>query len=200
LVYALRGLSALMLGGVALVLLAGCRDDEQVVHYTVPKPPTYPAPEVKERLLGALFPQGNRAWGFKVAGPVAAIKEHEPAIDRFLHSVRLDDKGTPPISWTLPEGWQEKLNPNDPVRYAAMTFGSGEHALRLTVSLVGGLDAENRVLILNINRWRDMVGLRQVASAAEATKNIKTENINGVPAYLVDLAGPGGNPRKGMGR
>ncbi len=189
-----------LLGCLPLILLAGCREEEQVVRYTAPKPPTYAAPEIKERLLGALFPQGNRTWGFKVNGPAGLIKEHEETIERFFQSVRLSDEAATPISWKLPDGWQEQRNPNDPVRYAAITFGTKDHPLRLTVSLVGKLDDEGRALLLNVNRWRGMVGLKPAVAPAEAMKNARIEKIDGVPTILVDLSGPGGTPRKGMGR
>lgn len=179
--------------GVGLSALAGCQPAEEVRHYRVPKPETRPEPEPKVRLLAGIFRQQDKTWFFKFMGPTADVKEHQAEYDRFIHSVRVSDQEDKPLAWSLPDGWTHEAG-KSPLRFATFRFGTKERPLELTVT---SLEGEAGSLMANINRWRGQIGLKPIGEEG-VKKIIRSENINGVDATLVEMSGPGG-ASKGMG-
>jgi len=179
-----------ILCGLGLGALAGCQSGDDVQHYRVSKPETHPEPEPKVRFLAAIFPTTDKNWFFKFVGPNADVKAHEAEYDRFIHSIRLTDQDDKPPTWTVPEGWTHEAG-KDPLRFATFRFGTKERPLELTVATASGS------LIANVNRWRGQIGLKP-AGEEGIKKMVRSENINGINAILVEMSGPGGAP-KGMG-
>src|SRR6266545_1371602 len=56
-----------VLGGLALLLLLGCQDNDEIQSYKVPHEEK---PEF--RLLGVIAPRGEKTWFIKLAGPAKA--------------------------------------------------------------------------------------------------------------------------------
>jgi hypothetical protein len=143
--------------------------------------------EPRVRLLAALFPRGDeRTWAFRLSGAEGDIAPHAGAFERFLETVRFDDKGDPPVRWTVPEGWKEE--PGRDLRYATLRLGAASQAPELTVTKLEGKDAGS--VLANVNRWRGQLGLRPVADE-ELGQFCKPLKIEGAEGTLVDMVGRG---------
>src|SRR5262245_50356825 len=118
-----------------LAMVAGCGQEEGISRYTVPR-----VEEPKVRLLAALFTRDDdRTWAFRLSGPDAQINQHADAFQNFLKTVRFDDKGEPPVRWTVPEGWKQE--PGRDFRYATLRLGAEPTAAELTVTKLEGKEA-----------------------------------------------------------
>jgi hypothetical protein len=168
----------------AVGAFGGCRDAEGVSRYTAPKTSKI-SPPPKIRLLAAIFPRADDTWFFKLTGPVAAVDQTALDLERFVHSVRFTGKADPPIEWTLPADWRKGTE--SPTRYATFHAGSGSDAPELSVTKLG----KNAGSVLaNVNRWRDQMGLHQIAGF-ELDAVTKKITVNGVDATWVDMTSPG---------
>lgn len=178
--------SGLMVCGWAALFALGCQDDE-IRHYRVPRaaePP--PATATQTRLLAAIFPRDQESWVFKLSGPMAQVNEHAGAFDKFVRTVRFDDKAEPPIAWTLPEGW--KREPGNQFLYASLRMGTGESAPSLTVSHLTGPGASS--IKANVERWAKQLELKEVTED-DLAKYCHKVPVNGVDAMFVDMTGSG---------
>src|SRR5262245_1422032 len=97
--------------GLALLALAGCGPREEIRTYTAPPQPTPPVARAEVRLLAAILPREDATWFLKLVGPQDEVARHEDAFLKVLRSVKFDDKGDDPISWTLPKGWTQQKGP-----------------------------------------------------------------------------------------
>jgi hypothetical protein len=179
-----RGI-AVLVGGLAVVLSAGCQSDE-ITSYAVPKEARSgqgPARGEKVRLLAAVVPHGDRTWFLKLVGPEAGVSAQQPAFDRFVQSVSFPDKAAEPIAWTVPEGWRQELGREE--RYATFRIEAEPTPLEVTVVALG---REAGSLKANLDRWRGQIGLPPVQEE-EIGKLTKEVDIHGVKATLVDMTG-----------
>jgi hypothetical protein len=189
-------------------VLVGCQDQDQIQQYTVAKPevlsegsgrltPTAasadqdPAPETEERYpartLGAIVPQTDQTWFFKIMGPDEAVAQQDDAFRRFLSTVKFV-AGDP--AWTLPEGWSEHAAPGSSTvkRFATIRIPGGGQPLELTVISLAALGDQEESLLANVNRWRDQLALPPV------TRDSLDEQVERVPladgtASYVNIAG-----------
>jgi hypothetical protein len=175
---------------VALLLLAGCQNADEIRRYKVP----HTEPDVVERpalrTLGAIVPHGDRVWFFKVTGPEKAVAEHKEAFERFMSTVRFTDKADLPVTWKTPDDWQQL--PGAGMRFATLRLESKSATLELTVIPLDNKDDAGSVLA-NVNRWRKLIGLGPVAEG-ELSKHTREMKLDGVVATLVDLSNSGGGP------
>jgi hypothetical protein len=163
----------------ALVAFAGC-EKEGIQHYQVPKPPQY-------RLLGAIVPQGDKFWFFKLTGPEDAVEEHKQEFDAFLDSLTFANGDKPP-TWKLPAGWREEAG--DAMRVATLLLGPADDPLELAVSRFPRDPAnESDALLANVNRWRDQMGLPRV-EADRLAEIAPPRDLHGVAARVVEMVGP----------
>jgi len=101
-------------------------------------------------------------------------------------------QGLPKLTWTLPDGWQEKPASEMRVASFAVPNKDGEPADVSVIPLpgIGGMVLEN------VNRWRGQVGLAPISPAdlGGATEQV---TIAGSPSSLFDMAGvaPGGSSK-----
>ena len=157
-------------------------------HYRVPKPEALPVSTEPagppQRLLAAIFIQGDRTWFFKLTGSPEEVEKHQGEFEHFIQSVRFK-KGDPPITWTAPEGWQREGK--TALRVETFRFGSKENPLELSVTPLG---REAGSLLDNVNRWRGQLGLKNI-DEAELNKIVRELDVDGVKAMLVDLTGIG---------
>lgn len=190
-----------------LLSLAGCEKGAQISRYTVPKPPPPPkvataqtaaktAVEAPGRLLGAIFPQGETTWFFKLTGPKDVLVEQADHFLKFVQSVHFEAEKP---RWTLPEGWRE--TPGTDMRFATIRFdASGKtHEMSVIPLPTGGGDFDE-YLLANINRWRGQMNVGPI-SKAELSNTTVTLEVAGVKATLVNIDGPDtGAPSSGSAR
>jgi hypothetical protein len=185
-----------------VVFLVGCQKDE-INTYTaqrVEKAPAQAAPEGKAgeaRTLGAMIPDNDGWWVFKLQSEKELADKQAEAFDRLIRTVRLTGKQAKPIEWTLPDGWTEQEpTPRQQQFGRVVTLRPKDSPLvEVAVSQARGS------LLDNVNRWRGEVGLKPVA-AAELEQATKSLDVNGVKVTIVDVSGPLAPKRgpMGMGR
>lgn len=174
--------------------LSGCRQDAiETYRVARPEPPAPAASRV--RLLGAIAVHGDSTWFFKLVGPLEAVAAQKGAFDEFIHSVRFQDKADEPVTWKKPAGWEQL--PGQGFRHATLRIGGGEKPLELVVSRLGR-EGEASSILANVNRWRkNDLGLKPLR-AAELSKAVREEKVEGVAFTLIDMDGPGGEGGGGM--
>jgi hypothetical protein len=166
---------------VALLCLAGCREQEQIRNYTAPRET---APEQPlTRMLAVMVPHGRDVWFFKYEGPQESVTKHAADFDTLIHSVRFTDKADEPIAWTTPEGWRRL--PGGALRFATLRLGPKGEGLEITISRLGPEASDVRQ---NVDRWRGQLGLPPLKDDEfqKVKDNIK---VDGVAATRVDLVG-----------
>ena len=153
---------SLMSAAAAVVLLAGCNRD-QIKVYRIEKDADAPAPMQDQAQAQPEMPAGHPDLG-------------SPA--------------KPPLSWTLPGGWEEQA----PGQMRVASFGiKGADGKQADVSVIPlGGDAGGD--LANVNRWRGQVG-QQPIGPEELAKLAERVHVGGDPADLYDI--PGQNPSGG---
>jgi hypothetical protein len=196
-------LSRLKLGPIvgvvlAAALAAGCRPQDQIARYTVPKPevidPTLVSgPAVERQMLGAIVLVEQAGWFFKLTGPKEQVAAVEQPFREFVKG--LEFKGTPlQPRWQLPAGWKEL--PGNEFRFATIEMLGDGKPLELTVTtLPKEAGGDQEYLLANVNRWREQLQLPALA-ADELAANTTTTKIGDHEATLVSLIGTGSG---GMG-
>jgi hypothetical protein len=170
----------------ALALAAGCQKEEDVRHYTAPKPESPPIPAAAagpiQRILGAIIPrEDGQLWVFKLMGPAATLKEHEAEFESFIDSVTFKDGAKAP-AFKNPESWRPSKGTG--ISVAAFRVGPDEQAPEITVTPSRGSVPDN------INRWRGQLGLKP-ADDDEIKQATKEKQNGDVKIVVVDLTGPG---------
>jgi hypothetical protein len=150
---------------VALACGACDRQSEQVRSYEIPKEAVEPA-----------APIGPPAMAGDMDQPVP-LPPAAPLV----------------MEWEMPAGWQELENTN-PLRHATLVAGSGETAVEVAISQLGGAGGG---IAANINRWRGQVGLPPATSEQLAHEAVQVDAA-GATGILVDLIGPAGGAGEPM--
>ena len=181
---------------VVLAIATGCRPQDEITSYTVPKPelidPTLakaPAAVNEQQMLGAIVLVDDAGWFFKLTGDPAAVGPLEESFETFVKSLTFS--GNPPQpKWELPENWKEL--PGGGLRFATIQIPSTATPLELTVTTLGkSKDDDDRAYVLsNVNRWRGQVGLAEI-SADELSESTQSLQIDGHPVTLVSIIGQG---------
>jgi hypothetical protein len=183
---------------------AGCSQQEQVTSYSIPKqaaidkltgvdakprtPPSSTAGQ-KGRMLAALVPHGEKAWFFKLTGPVDAVGEQFETFRTFLQSIHF--AGAEP-KWTLPKDWEQQ--PGSGLRYATLRITTVKPPLEMTVISLPketdpkDKDAEQNYVLSNVNRWRGQLSLPPLLGN-ELLENSSPLEVDGATATLVDFEG-----------
>jgi hypothetical protein len=173
---------------ITLTPILGCEKDE-IRHYQAPNleipAGAAAAAPVPARMLAAIFPQPekDRTWFFKLTGPPDEVEKYKDEYEHFIQSVRFTKKGDPPVTYTVPKGWQREQG--DAMRFATFRFGSPDKPLELSVTQLG---REAEKLLANVNRWRDQLGLPPI-DEGQLSKQIREMDVDGVKATLVELTG-----------
>ena len=172
---------------------AGCKPDDDIRTYTVPKekdkpaaPKDAPTGPDKERTLGAIIPLDGKYNAFvKLRGPIEALEPLEKDFDAFVQTVRVNGPDKPP-TWTAPASATWREGPPKQLRYVTYQTGPADKPVEMVLSGPFGGS-----LLENVNRWRGEVGLRNITEAE--LKGETTEiKLGDATAYRVDLRGPGG--------
>src|SRR5262245_62013425 len=118
-----------------LWLAAGCRPQDQIARYTVPKPnlvdPTLAAASaaaVPQQTLGAILAVGQKGWFFKLTGDPKLVAPHKDAFLAFIKSLKFGGPELQP-TWTLPADWKEE--PGTGIRFATILVPAQPKPLEL---------------------------------------------------------------------
>src|SRR5262245_14839287 len=157
---------------------AGCKEDDGIRAYTVPKLRQSPP-----RLLAAMIPAGERVWFIKMSGAEPKIAAEKKSFEQFVGSLKFSENATAPLTWLLPDGWREAGGKTQ-TRFA--TLRAGPEALEVSITSLG---IEARDVKSNVNRWRGQIGLKPVANDAELESISANITVDGKPATLIDMTG-----------
>lgn len=166
---------------VILSVLCGCQADDQIKRYQVARA------ELPHRMLGAVVPQGEREWFFKVTGANELVSQHADDFTTFVKTIKFGEGDDTDPQWELPEGWT--LEPGEGMRFATIIIPTEEQPLELTVIPLPV--QPNAGLLDNINRWRSQLGLIPLDAEGLATETTTIELAAGT-ATLVNLVGKSG--------
>ncbi len=158
-------------------LAPGCRPQpEPVRKVVVPLWQTGLAESpVHSRMLAAIALRDDATWTFKLVGPVAKVAELAEQVAGFLKAVEFDEAGEP--AWTLPEGWTTHRRNADRFVTLEIPVQSGDPVELAVARLSAGQD-----LLANINRWRNQLSLKPVATGEIETS---VERVAGADGELV---------------
>lgn len=195
--------TGLMLTGLTLFSLIGCKPQAEITQYQIPKaesiqlplpegfdgvPPGDAAPTSAgrpERMLGAIVPHKSQLWFFKLTGPVDPVSAQTDAFRELIASLAFNAKGEP--EWSMPAGWNQK--PGSGMRFSTLTIGV-EAPLEVTViALPGDEGPLPPQLLANINRWRNQLTLPPIALTDLETDARQVTTKDGSVATVVDYTG-----------
>lgn len=164
-----------------LLVLTGCREQDQIRHYLAPKEsqPELPA----RRMLAVMVPHGKDVWFFKFDGRKKEVSQHEADFDAVIRSVHFQDREDAPITWSNPPGWRRRMGPKP--RYATLYVLPKSKRLEITVTRLGPDAADVRK---NLDRWRGQLGLDPLTDA-EFDKLANNSEVDGIKATRVDFIG-----------
>lgn len=175
----------LLLAVTPLLLSTGCsesglaifqRDEIRTYQVQRPAPP--------HRMLGAIVPQGDKAWFFKVSGARDPVEAQAADFEGFIKSLQLGETAEDDPSWELPDGWHQ--DPGEGMRFATIHIHTNEAPLEMSVMALP-LPPEDGVLT-NVNRWRGQIGIGPIAADELATETMQIEAA-GTTATIVNLVG-----------
>jgi hypothetical protein len=178
-----------------LAIAAGCRPQDEITRYTVPKPhlvdPTLTQvsqpPIVEQQMLGAIVLVEDAGWFFKLTGDPAAVAPLAGSFETLVKSVKF--AGQPPEpKWQLPDGWKEL--PGDMNRFATIEIPGPDQPLQLSVTVLTKRVDDGEYVLSNVNRWRGQLGLSELA-ADTLSQYTQSLTVDGHPATLVSLMGQG---------
>lgn len=182
-------------------LVPGCGRQEEIRHYKVARAPEPvrrpPESAAPTRMLAAVVPHKDQAWFFKLTGAPAAAAAKSEEFETFLKSITFSDGETAQPKWQLPDGWRDVGA--SPMRFTTIRLGDGANALELSVSSLplqaGDIDG---YYLLNINRWRDQLGLPPIDRGRLASESSRIELPDDHIAVVVDFEGRMSSSRSGM--
>lgn len=98
-----------------------------------------------------------------------------------IHSYTIDPiRQAEPLTYDIPAEWTESVP--GMFQFALFTSGEGDDAAEVSISNAGG------TLDLNVNRWRNQIGLPPV-SMAEMNESLEETEVGGKPAVRIQIDG-----------
>lgn len=191
----------------ALFAGAGCDQSPMVVQYDIPLSAPVEFAQESDRRLGALVPIGDQVWFYKVTGPKSEIDSVEKTLRKFVETVTYDD-GEPKLD-DLPGGWRRQSGERD-FRFATVDIPvDGDAAsddlaingkmLDLSISSLSRQEDYDEMVVMNVNRWRDQMGLPASNDKFAGGELIEVDSADGQSVW-VDLTGKSGDgPMMGGG-
>lgn len=116
------------------------------------------------------------------ASPPAPAAANQPTAPQDAATVAGKRQSAAGVSWETPAGWSQ--GPAAPMRLATLTDGTAEIAINAFPGDVGGT-------LMNVNRWRQQLGLEPLASQADAESAMSTADVGGRKVRTLDLASGG---------
>lgn len=165
-------------------------EETEIVTYTAPKeaarkPPAAATTAAGEpgRLWGVIVPLETNVWYFKLTGPIDDVKQHEPQLRDFMRTVTFV-KEIP--EWTLPDDWKQK--PGNDIRFATLLVPGEKKPMELTVIKLPRNGPLDKLLLDNVNRWRDQITLPAL-TAEQLQGETERLTVAGVESTVVSLEG-----------
>lgn len=166
----------------AIGLSIGCKREPDIVQYTID--PSMPAALSSEtRMLGVIVPQESEVWFYKLTGDAPLIDKVSEEYRAWAQQVSFAN-GKP--QFDLPDGWVQK--PGSSMRFATLEIPVGEPPLEVSISSLPKNDSWDKVVMANVNRWREQLGL-QPSSEQWAGAELLSETQSDEPAIWVDITG-----------
>lgn len=173
--------------------LVGCSKQPQITSYTVKRESapvaTSTSREPSDRMLGAIVPQADRYWFFKLTGPKTTVAGVVDGFEQFVKSLTFTaGPGASQPKWTLPSGWTQK--PGNEFRFATIEIAAEPKPLELTVSPLPRDPTEDDApaVLANVNRWRGQLELKPF-TADELAKETRQLEVAGLKVTLTDFTG-----------
>src|SRR5260370_16896375 len=131
-----RGMMRSLFLALSLAVILGCEKDEirhyQAARLEVPPEVAAQAAPTPAWMITAIFPHKDRTWFFKLTGAPEEVEKYQDEYEHFIQSVRFTKKGDPPVTYTVPQGWQR--GPADPFRFPPFRFASKPNPFDSTVT------------------------------------------------------------------
>ena len=169
-----------------IAVLVGCSQEEGLRRYTI----DHRAPaafQTKTRMLGAIVPQTDANWFFKITGPEESVEEISGKVQDFVRDVRFRN-GQP--EYDIPSDWQEVSPGTGPFApFAKFTIEAANNQMDLTVTRLGRGDDWDSEVQANVNRWRGQMGLEPSQERWAGALPLMEDKAEGSVAVWVDLIG-----------
>lgn len=149
--------------------------------------------------LVELVGTGSRSMGGPFSGgPFSGgglPKDHPPIDAATAGAAPQPGAGTPKLTFTTPDGWQEM--PAGGFRQASFAVMDGAFKADISVTL---LSLQGGDVVANVNRWRQQVGLPP-QSAEEVAQSVREVAGQEIQWQVVELVGtaPAGDPQTILG-
>ncbi len=168
-------------GLLLLCLLAGCNRDEPIAVYE-----TTHLNRREERLIAAIFKQGESGIAIKMSGPNAVVQRHAQELRDFVESVA-ELQGVYPKTW-IQEGATE-------FRMANFFIDDPDGPISCNIAQI---PTKPGFLEMNIDRWASKLTLPPVQTPADLNAVAKRTELHGRDVHFVELVGygEGKNPTK----
>lgn len=153
----------------------GCQEESIRVH-RIPKPP-----RISQRTVAVVIPRDDATWFLKISGPAEDVAVDEASFRQFAESVTFGKDSA--IDWKSPDTWKVQAAG----QFETAVFRTSRQ-VKVSVSQLGA----GQDLLMNVNRWREQIGLPRVG-AAELPKMTKPITLGGVTATWVDLSNADAN-------
>ena len=154
----------LLVAVVCPLATGGCDSNDKIVKYRVPKPELVyrenhaPAPD---RTLAAIVLWKKTSWFFKLSGPNQLVADQFNLFQQLIKSIRFPDEAQAEPFWTAPTTWRQL--PGKDMRHATLLIPTPLEDLELAVTpLPIPIGDRQSYVLLNINRWRNELGLTQL--------------------------------------
>lgn len=194
-----RPLITVSIFGLVAAVHSGCRPQESITQYDVPKVDAIQLPPLKtsggdkdsegepQRMLGAIIPHDGQFWFLKLTGAVDAVASREAEFKKVVQSMIFDMDGKP--AWTLPESWTQQ--PASGLRFATL-IAAGTPPLETSVTVLpaGEGDQQDGVLA-NLNRWRGQLSLPPMKAVQLSSETETLTLPDNHTAVYVNLEGTG---------
>lgn len=167
-----------------VILLGGCEDPAAIETYVIStKVPAEFLPK-KQRMLGAMFPKGDKVWFFKVMGPEAAVSMIVDPFRSFVETIPFSDEG--PLLSALPDGWRRAAD--KPMRFASISVETPEKQLDISISSLSLQEDWDQQVLANVNRWRGQLAIENSSEPLAGGEIFSVESSDGTGVW-VDLTG-----------
>lgn len=169
----------------AISSLAGCEKPEPIREYRVSK--MFPAAlKASDRMLGAMIPDGDQVWFYKISGPSDAIDFAQRDIRSVISAATFAD-GQPQIG-DLPDGWVRESEKR-PMRFATILVNTPSKQLELAISSLPKSGDWDEQVAMNVNRWRGQMKLEESNDRWAGATELTLDQPTDPPAVWVDLSG-----------
>ena len=192
----------LLLLALLATAVAGCKPQEQIVHYRAPKDerpqPASPPPQAAgsqaqapgsqartDGLLGAIVPHGSHVWFFKLTGPVELLPGLGVPFHEFIKTVRFEGdelRYDPPADW--------KAQGASGLRHETLLIPTAAQPLELAITTLGKPPGRQRgVFAAQHQSLASQLGLEPIDSSQMAESARQETLADGTPATLVVMVG-----------